>query len=514
MLLQEQQAAEYRALIKDGALQMEWRYEQRREMQEIVPGVYLGPYAATKDLVRLQEAGITHIVSLWDPAERKILKTHHSERFQYLHLDIADALTQNLITNFPLVKRFMDQALLEQHGRVLVNCMNGISRSPAFVIAYLMEVTQLEYEEVYSFVQNKRFCMNPNPGFKHQLVEYAPIFAAIQAVKQSPPEAGQRTSQRRSAPDDDDDNDMSMYLRIVANGEGLGSFSCRAKRGASPPKRDPSTADKKAEMRTLQYRIADLKSSIRNAKLAKKYQESEAGSLDALIDKWRRASQEAAQHLVEQMADYDHENDYYSSSWTTSTVTSSGQGGGSDSGGWWQQEAQHQRERSSLFGSAGGASETFGSVSLALARDNSDDSQQASSSSVVDREPKTAATATAAVAAVSAVATEEVKSSNSGGSEDEIAYQKSQRSRAKFRAKLDMLCERMEYQDTVEDLPSVEEAIRHPEYSDGDGDDEGRHGLSRRLPKMQRLLLGLKIDPDLLGYNAVLDEFTEAATQG
>ncbi|KAG0241311.1 hypothetical protein BGW41_006030 [Actinomortierella wolfii] len=214
---QEKQAAEYRSLIEAGSIQMEWRYEQRREMQEIVPGVFLGPYAATRDLARLQQAGITHIVSLWDPAERKILKTHHSDHFQYLHLDIADALTQNLITTFPLVKRFMDYALLEQRGKVLVNCMNGISRSPAFVVAYLMEVTRLDYEVVYAYVQNKRFCMNPNPGFKHQLVEYGPIYTAFQTVSQNPQEAGQRTSQRRSAPDDDDDNEMGVEPRQAPN---------------------------------------------------------------------------------------------------------------------------------------------------------------------------------------------------------------------------------------------------------------------------------------------------------
>ncbi|KAG0056420.1 hypothetical protein BGZ83_005135 [Gryganskiella cystojenkinii] len=197
----------YRQLIGQNGNILEWRYEQRREMQEILPSIFLGPYSATRNLQELQRAGITHIVSLWDMSESKILKLHHPEHFKYLQLEISDAATQNLITLFPAVKQFIDQAILRENGKVLVNCMSGISRSPAFVVAYLMEATGMDYEVVYRYVQNKRFCMNPNPGFRHQLEEYGPIYTAMQSVASQPVE--HRTSVRRSAPDDDDDeNEM------------------------------------------------------------------------------------------------------------------------------------------------------------------------------------------------------------------------------------------------------------------------------------------------------------------
>ncbi|KAG0253181.1 hypothetical protein BG011_006507 [Mortierella polycephala] len=183
---------------------LEWRYEQRREMQEILPSIYLGPYSATRNLENLRAAGITHIVTLWDTSEAKLLKVHHPDQFQYLQLEISDAATQNLIRNFPAVKEFIDRAIFSEDGKVLVNCMSGISRSPAFVIAYLMEATGMDYDVVYRFVQNKRFCMNPNPGFRHQLQEYGPIYTAVQSLGLQPVE--QRTSVRRSAPEDDDDN--------------------------------------------------------------------------------------------------------------------------------------------------------------------------------------------------------------------------------------------------------------------------------------------------------------------
>ncbi|KAG0088477.1 hypothetical protein BGZ93_007375 [Podila epicladia] len=211
---------QYRQIISQNVAVLEWRYEQRREMQEILPNIFLGPYSATKNLEALTKAGITHIITLWDVSEARILKVHHPDRFKYLQLEISDAATQNLITLFPAVKQFIDQAILHENGSVLVNCMSGISRSPAFVVAYLMEATGMEYEVVYRYVQNKRFCMNPNPGFRHQLEEYGPIYTAIQAVGSQPQE--HRTSIRRSAPEDDDEEEYVKLSRIwldIMNGE-------------------------------------------------------------------------------------------------------------------------------------------------------------------------------------------------------------------------------------------------------------------------------------------------------
>ena len=43
-----------------------WQYDMRREMQEILPGLFLGPYASAnrKSLGTLQAHGITHIVCI------------------------------------------------------------------------------------------------------------------------------------------------------------------------------------------------------------------------------------------------------------------------------------------------------------------------------------------------------------------------------------------------------------------------------------------------------------------
>ena len=54
----------------------DWTYTMRREMQEIVPGLFLGPWAAAgkKNLSKLESAGITHIVCVRQEIEKNFIK--------------------------------------------------------------------------------------------------------------------------------------------------------------------------------------------------------------------------------------------------------------------------------------------------------------------------------------------------------------------------------------------------------------------------------------------------------
>ncbi|XP_076682265.1 serine/threonine/tyrosine-interacting protein isoform X2 [Andrena cerasifolii] len=151
----------------------EWTYTMRRHMQEVVPGLYLGPYSAAirSKLQCLLEHGITHIV--------------------YLVLDIADTATENIIHHFQQVKAFIDEGL-NSGGQVLVHSNAGISRSAALVLAYVMETYGLSQTRAYAMVQQKRFCINPNEGFMAQLREYEPIYQAQKILRN-----GQQSSVRQ-----------------------------------------------------------------------------------------------------------------------------------------------------------------------------------------------------------------------------------------------------------------------------------------------------------------------------
>lgn len=157
----------------------EWSYPMRREMQEIIPGLYLGPFSsATKTkLQTLEAAGITHIICVRHELEASFIQPNFPEKFVYSVINLADATTTNIIPFLPQVKQFIDNCF-KNGGKVLVHGNAGISRSAALVIGYVMETKGLPYMDAFSLVQVKRHCISPNEGFMHQLKEYEPIYKA------------------------------------------------------------------------------------------------------------------------------------------------------------------------------------------------------------------------------------------------------------------------------------------------------------------------------------------------
>ncbi len=41
----------------------------RRDSQEVIPGLYIGPLQSSKDLTKLQSSGITHVLCIYDERE-------------------------------------------------------------------------------------------------------------------------------------------------------------------------------------------------------------------------------------------------------------------------------------------------------------------------------------------------------------------------------------------------------------------------------------------------------------
>ncbi|XP_075233813.1 serine/threonine/tyrosine-interacting protein-like isoform X2 [Lycorma delicatula] len=157
----------------------EWTYTMRRKMQEIVPGVYLGPYSsAMRTMFQvLKEHGITHIICVREKIEAHFIRPNFPNDFRYLVLDIADNLTQSIIPYIIMAKDFIEESLLSG-GKTLVHGNAGISRSAALVLGYIMQKYGLSLRRAFQVVQQKRFCINPNEGFMAQLSEFEPIYKA------------------------------------------------------------------------------------------------------------------------------------------------------------------------------------------------------------------------------------------------------------------------------------------------------------------------------------------------
>ncbi|XP_072386144.1 serine/threonine/tyrosine-interacting protein-like [Diabrotica undecimpunctata] len=195
-------------------------------MQEIIPGVYLGPFTAAQRNI-LVENGINYIICVRQDVEAHYIKPQINDpTFAYLTLNIADCVTENIIRFFPKVKQFIDEAL-SNNAKVLVHSNKGNSRSATLVLAYVMEKFGLSSSEALQFVKAKRATIDPNEGFRAQLIEYEPIYKARQILANG--EASQDCRSKRKCeqltetvdynliqrpPTPDSDNNSEISVRV------------------------------------------------------------------------------------------------------------------------------------------------------------------------------------------------------------------------------------------------------------------------------------------------------------
>ncbi|XP_069493684.1 serine/threonine/tyrosine-interacting protein isoform X2 [Ambystoma mexicanum] len=192
----------------------------KEDSEEILPGLFLGPYSSAmkSKLPALQKCGITHIVCVRQNIEANFVKPNFHQIFRYLVLDIADNPVENIIRFFSVTKEFIDGSL-QTGGKVLVHGNAGISRSAALVIAYIMETFGVKYRDAFTYVQERRFCINPNAGFVHQLQEYEAIYLAKLTIKMMTPlqlgrsitlQPGTTGGLKRTHEDDDEFGSMQV----------------------------------------------------------------------------------------------------------------------------------------------------------------------------------------------------------------------------------------------------------------------------------------------------------------
>ncbi|KAK2948522.1 putative Protein-tyrosine-phosphatase MKP1 [Blattamonas nauphoetae] len=85
-----------------------------------------------------------------------------------------DDQTTDILSLFPFFITLIESVRL-RHGAVFIHCHQGVSRSAAIVIAYLMFNCNSSFEKSFSFARSIRGIIRPNIGFQMQLLAWETI---------------------------------------------------------------------------------------------------------------------------------------------------------------------------------------------------------------------------------------------------------------------------------------------------------------------------------------------------
>ncbi|CAK7269964.1 hypothetical protein SEPCBS119000_003843 [Sporothrix epigloea] len=171
----------------------DWTYEMRRDAQQILPHLFLGPTNAARDRVFLRRAGITKVMAVRDSrlAEARLLVVEHVAKELGMEsecIDVADAraLLRALAPAVQSINRHMlampTDAQGVSTGKVLVYCETGNVRSPPVVAAYLMSMYGMELLDALQFVHKARFCISLDEEYKRMLLSFADLLQARRDV--------------------------------------------------------------------------------------------------------------------------------------------------------------------------------------------------------------------------------------------------------------------------------------------------------------------------------------------
>ncbi|KHJ35903.1 putative tyrosine protein phosphatase 4 [Erysiphe necator] len=207
----------------------EWKYEWRRQAQQILPFLYLGPSSAARDIDFLKRENMTMLLVIRDSAiaRAKLLdgaKIARQLDIKSRTIDVS-GLT-GLIAAFPHAIQVINDHLISifqessstKIGKVLVFCESGNERSAAVVSAYLMATCGLDLISSIHRIQSRRFCISLDDSLKNLLLNYMDILNAkkdVSSVKSRIPNSIRNLmsgKKRRRNEDTDEEGTAAMEI--------------------------------------------------------------------------------------------------------------------------------------------------------------------------------------------------------------------------------------------------------------------------------------------------------------
>ena len=149
----------------------------RSLITQITTNIYTSGYLVAKDVTYLLNNNFTHVIncsrsSSMESPNDELIKSQNYEKspsIKYLPIFLRDDPGADIINCFFQVIDFIESDSEKNNKKILIHCIEGISRAPAIIAGYLMWKNKLKTEEAIQLIKSKRSCVDINLGFFIQL---------------------------------------------------------------------------------------------------------------------------------------------------------------------------------------------------------------------------------------------------------------------------------------------------------------------------------------------------------
>ena len=150
----------------------------KSNISKITDNIYTSGYLIAKDIPFLLKNNFTHVIncsrgSSMETSNDEVSDANNynkSPSIKYLPIFLRDDPGADLIKCFFQTIDFIEnEEESNKTKKILIHCIEGISRAPALIAGYLMWKQNIKTENAIEFIKSKRKCIDINLGFIIQL---------------------------------------------------------------------------------------------------------------------------------------------------------------------------------------------------------------------------------------------------------------------------------------------------------------------------------------------------------
>ena len=142
------------------------------DITKIADELYISDFPTATNKKTLITDGITHVITCVYG-----MAPYFPETFVYKTIPLIDSPNENIFQYFDSTNKYIDDAIHNQDGKILVHCICGASRSATILASYIIYKGKgkVNVKDALKYLKQKRDLVDPNPGYIKQLEKYSKI---------------------------------------------------------------------------------------------------------------------------------------------------------------------------------------------------------------------------------------------------------------------------------------------------------------------------------------------------